>query len=396
MGVKLSGKKGSFMSRPAPLTDIRIIDLTQVLAGPYCTYQLALLGAQVIKVEPPGGEMTRFGGAVETLNEQGVGLAFCTQNSEKECIEIDLKTPAGVEAVLALAATADVFVQNYRPGVAQRLGLGIEAVRERNPKIVYCSISAYGGEGPIGHRPAFDHVVQAMSGVMSTTGTDETGPLKVGAPYVDYATGLNAAFAVLAALRERDRTSEGQTVDIAMLDTALSLMVNNVVSTATTGQDMPKLGNEAASRAPSSGCFTTADGVLLTLAANNERQFRDLCKALGHDEWADDPRWCERKIRAQNQDALRSALEAVFLTRSAAQWEADLDEAGVPASRVRAISELLAEGQPAARDLLHELPVGKDGTMVALPAVGFRLNGDALGPTRAPRGVGADNERWLK
>ncbi|MBT6274695.1 MAG: CoA transferase, partial [Chromatiales bacterium] len=304
------------MTRPAPLDGIRIVDLTQVLAGPYCTYQLALLGAHVIKVEPPGGETTRRGGALPELTEQRIGLSFCTQNSQKDCVEVDLKTPEGLEAVLSLAAQADVFVQNYRPGVAERLGLGIEAVRARNPSVIYCSISAFGGEGPIGHRPAYDHVVQAMSGIMQTTGTDETGPLKVGAPYIDYATGLNAAFAIMAAIRQRDKTGESQTVDVAMLDTALTLMVNNLVTTAATGEDMPKLGNEAASRAPSSGCFTASDGELLMVAANNERQFRDLCGALGHPEWAEDARWSDPITRRSNQEALRELVSAAFATQT--------------------------------------------------------------------------------
>jgi crotonobetainyl-CoA:carnitine CoA-transferase CaiB-like acyl-CoA transferase len=201
------------MTRPTPLAGIRIIDLTQVLAGPYCTYQLALLGAEVIKVEPPGGEWTRLGGGIDELAAQRLGSLFCVQNSDKQFVEADLKDPADLGAVLHLVDDADVFIQNYRPGVAERLGLGVDALQARNPEIVYCSLSAYGADGPIGGRPAYDHVVQAMSGIMETTGTDEMGPVKVGAPYVDYATGLNAAFAVMAALAERTRTGEGQVVD---------------------------------------------------------------------------------------------------------------------------------------------------------------------------------------
>ena len=383
------------MSRPAPLIDIKIVDLTQVFAGPYCTYQLALLGAGVIKIEPPGGEQTRFGGNLPDLAAQGLGLAYCTQNADKDSVELDLKTAAAVQSVLALAADADIFVQNYRPGVAQRLGLGIDALRQVNPQIIYCSISAYGGEGPVGHRPAYDHVVQAMSGIMSTTGTDEMGPVKVGAPYIDYATGLNAAFAVMAALRERDRTGEPQTVDISMLDTALNLMANNLVTVATTGEDVPKLGNEAASGSPSSGCFVAADGVNIMLAANNERQFVDLCAVLGHPEWSQDPWWAVPKVRRDHFDALRSEIAKAFLSRPAAVWETLLDAQGVPASRVRSLSELLGEGQPQARGLLATLPVGSEQTKVRLPAIGFRLNGHNLPPTRPPKSVGADNERWL-
>ena len=383
------------MSRPAPLAGITVIDLTQVFAGPYCTYQLALLGAKVIKIEPPGGEMTRYGGALRDLADEGLGLAFCTQNADKDCVEIDLKQPAGIAKVLELTADADIFVQNYRPGVAARLGLGEGAVRGANPNIVYCSISAYGGEGPVGHRPAYDHVVQAMSGIMQTTGTEDMGPVKVGAPYVDYATGLNAAFAIMAALRERDRTAAPQTVNVAMLDTALNLMANNLVTTATTGNETPKLGNEAASRAPSSGCFEAGDGVLLMLAANNERQFADLCSVLGHPEWVEDERWRQPRQRAENQQALRALIENVFRHRSAAEWETLLDQAGVPASRVRSVGEVLAEGQPESRDLLRELPVGTRATSVSLPAIGFRLNGDSLQPQQPPRNSGQDNDKYL-
>ena len=383
------------MSRPAPLAGITVIDLTQVFAGPYCTYQLALLGAKVIKIEPPGGELTRYGGALKDLVGEGLGLAFCTQNADKDCVEIDLKQPAGIAKVLELTADADIFVQNYRPGVATRLGLGEDAVRGANANIIYCSISAYGGEGPVGHRPAYDHVVQAMSGIMQTTGTDDMGPVKVGAPYVDYATGLNAAFALMAALRERDRTDEPQTVNVAMLDTALNLMANNLVTTATTGNEIPKLGNEAASRAPSSGCFEASDGVLIMLAANNERQFVALCAVLGHREWAEDARWQQPQQRAENQSALRAVMENAFRHRSAAEWETLCDQAGVPASRVRSVGEVLAEGQPEARDLLRELSVGTRGTPVSLPGIGFRLNGDSLQPQQAPRISGQDNAKYL-
>ena len=379
------------MTRPAPLDGIRVVDLTHVLAGPWCTYQLALLGAEVIKIEPPGGELIRHGGPVEALTAAGIGLAFCVQNADKQLLEVDLKTAAGVELVLSLVEDADVFVQNFRPGVAERLGLGVDAVRKRSPRIVYCSISAYGGEGPLGGRPAYDHVVQAMSGIMETTGPPGSDPVKVGAPYVDYATGLNATVAVLAALRERERTGAGQVVDVSMLDSALALMASNLTHVATTGRDLPKLGNEAASRAPSSGCFSTSDGGWVTVAANTERQFRDLCAGLGHPEWADDARWSTPAARRTNQDELREAFVDVFAADTAASWEARLVAHGVPASRIRRLSEVIDEGQPAARGLLHTVEVGPSATPVQVPGVGFLLNGDSLGPRRPPQPAGADN-----
>ena len=384
------------METPSPLKGIRVLDLTQVFAGPYCTYELALLGADIIKVEPPGGEQTRFGGAIEELNEQRLGLSFCAQNANKDCVEIDLKTEDGVEALLTLADEVDVFVQNYRPGVIERLGLGEKVIRARNPEIIYCSISAYGGDGPIGHRPAYDHVVQAMSGIMSTTGTEEMGPTKVGAPYIDYATGLNSAFAILAALLEKNRTGKGQLVDISMLDTALNLMANNLVTVATTGRDMPKLGNEAASRAPSSGCFETMDGSLLMLAANNEKQFLSVCKALGGEWWLSDSRWMNPTARVANQESLRAEMSTAFREKTAQEWEKIFDLLGVPASAVRTINELIEEGQPDARELISRLPVGSNNRKVAFPAIGFKMNGVSLGPDQPPKGVGEDNLKWLR
>ena len=381
------------MERPAPLTGIRVLDLTQVLAGPYCTYQLALLGAEVIKIERPGGETTRASNTISELNDQGLGFGFCVQNAQKDCIEIDLKDPSGLSAVLNLISKADVLVQNFRPGVAERLGIGEAAARELNPTIIYCSISAYGGEGPIGHRPAYDHVVQAMSGIMNTTGTDDMGPVKVGAPYVDYATGLNAAFAVTAAVLERCRTGEGQQVNVAMLDTAMILMANNLATVATTGEEMPKLGNEAASRAPSSGTFNTADG-MIALAANNERQFTNLCNGLGHPEWTTDPRWEDPKSRRDNLESFREELNAALVTDTAENWERIFDELGVPASRVRTLRETITEGQPSARGLLTKIKV--NNTEIQLPSIGFKLNGNHLPPERAPRPVGADNDKWIK
>lgn len=377
----------------APLTGVRVVDLSHVLAGPYCTQLLALLGAEVVKIEPPRtGDLTRFGGPLPELNEQQLGLAFCTQNTDKMSITVNLKDPAGVEIVRRLVAGADVFVENFRPGVAERLGLSFESLGEVNPNLVYVSLTAYGQDGPIGHRPAYDHVVQAMSGIMETTGTEATGPIKVGAPYVDYAAGQKGAMATIAAVMEQRRTGEPQRVDIAMLDSTLLLMANTLTATAATGERPAKLGNEAASLAPSSGCFDTADG-LLAIAANNERQFRDLCAAIGQPELAADERFAERSARQVNADTFRSTLASALAVRSADEWEASLDRLGVPASRVRSLDELLDEGQPAARGLLATMDVA--GVDVALPTAGFKVNGEVPAPTGPPPSLGADTARVL-
>jgi crotonobetainyl-CoA:carnitine CoA-transferase CaiB-like acyl-CoA transferase len=195
-----------------PLNGIRVVDLSQVLAGPFATYQLALMGAEVLKIEKPGeGDWTRLGGALPDLADHRMGLGFLTQNAGKKSVTIDLKSPEGLELVKHLISTADVFVENFKPGVAERLGLGFETVRSLNPRIVYCSISAYGQDGPLSRRPAYDHVIQGMCGIMLTTGEPGGPPTKVGAPYIDYATGMNAAMAVVAGLLEVRRTGNGRT-----------------------------------------------------------------------------------------------------------------------------------------------------------------------------------------
>ncbi len=377
----------------APLRDVRVVDLTHVLAGPYCTQLLAIMGAEVIKVEPPGtGDLTRFGGAIPELNDEKLGLAFCTQNTDKASMTVNLKTAEGIDIIHRLVAEADVFVENYRPGVAERLGLGYEALLTVNPTLVYVSLTAYGQDGPIGHRPAYDHVVQAMSGIMETTGTAETGPVKVGAPYVDYAAGQKGAMATMAAIMEQRRTGEPQRVDSAMLDTTLLLMASTLTATANTGKRPPKLGNQAASGAASSGCFETADG-LLSVAANNDRQFADLCRGIERPELCEDERFAKAANRQANADDFKELLQAELLTRSADHWESTLDELGVPASRVRALDELIAEGQPHARGLLSDVEV--DGRQVQLPTIGVKVNGEVPGPSAPPPRLGQDNERIL-
>lgn len=377
----------------APLTGVTVIDITQVLAGPYCTQILAHLGARVIKVEPPvTGDPTRSTGPLTDLNRNRLGLGFCTQNTDKASITVNLKESEGTGIVRRLVATADVFVENFRPGVAERLGLGFDALLEVKPDLVYVSLSAYGQDGPIGHRPAYDHVVQAMSGIMETTGTDETGPVKVGAPYVDYAAGQKGAMATIAAIMEQRRTGRAQHVDNAMLDSALLLMASTLTATANTGERPAKLGNRAASLAPSSGCFETADG-LLALAANNERQFRDLCTGVGRPDLAVDERFADRDARQTNAEDFQEILQEVLMDRTAAEWEVALDDLGVPASRVRALDELLVEGQPTARGLLADVEVS--GVTVALPTTGFKVNGQVPGPVQAPRPLGADTASIL-
>jgi formyl-CoA transferase len=379
-----------------PLKGRKVIDLTQVLAGPYCSYQLGLLGADIIKIEPQdGGDWARIGGPDQALSDAGLASGFLTQNAGKRSIAIDLKQPEGIALVLDMVGQADVFLENFRPGTAARLGLDVAAVQARNPAIVYASLSAYGQDGPMGGRPAYDHVIQAVSGIMQLTGAPDTLPNKVGAPYVDYATGLNGAFAVLSALMERDRTGKGQRVDVAMLDSALLLMASHMTGAATSGDIPQASGNEAFSGSPTSGIFKTKDGDL-ALAANNERQYPRLLKALGREDLASDPRFSSREAKRDNAPALRVVLAETFLTDTADNWEARLAEADVPAGRVRDIGEAMYSEQIKTRGLLQEYAIDGTDRKTLAPTLGFKANGAMpAAKSPAPR-LGADADSVLR
>ena len=380
----------------APLKGRKVIDLTQVLAGPYCSYQLGLLGADVIKVEPQdGGDWARIGGPDAALSDAGLASGFLTQNAGKRSIAIDLKQPAGVALVLDMIGQADVFLENFRPGTAARLGLDVATVQARNPSIVYASLSAYGQDGPMGGRPAYDHVIQAVSGIMQLTGDPETLPNKVGAPYVDYATGMNGAFAVLSALMEKDRTGKGQRVDVAMLDSALLLMASHMTGAATSGNIPQASGNEAFSGSPTSGVFKTKHGDL-ALAANNERQYPRLLQAIGREDLATDPRFADRDAKKANAPALRQVLAEAFLTDTADAWEEKLSAADVPAGRVRDIGEAMNSPQIQQRGLMQEYAISGTNRKTQAPTLGFKANGSMpAAKSPAPR-LGADADSVLK
>jgi len=378
-----------------PLKGMRVVDLSQVLAGPYATYLLALMGAEVIKIEKPGeGDWTRRTGLTPDLAGQGMALNFLTQNGGKKSVTLNLKTAEGKEIARKLAASANVFVENFKPGVAARLGFGFEEVRALRSDIVYCSISAFGQNGPMSPRPAYDHVIQGMCGIMLTTGKPGGGPTKVGAPYVDFATGMNAAMAVMAGLMEVQRTGAAVQVDVAMLDTALMLMASLMTQHMTAGWKPAQNGNEAWSASPSSGAFETARGTLM-LAANNEPQFRKLCTAVNRRDILEDPRWSTPEARKQNGAALRETLNRTFLTGTAEEWEALLEQAEVPAAKVRSLNETLAEPQIAARGLLSEIDLAGSGQKVHLPSMSFRANGESVAPQSPPPALGADTESVL-
>ena len=378
-----------------PLAGIRVLDITQVLAGPYASYQLALMGADVIKIERPGdGDWTRTGGADTDLAKALMGLPYLTQNANKKSVTLALKQEQGRAVLQRLRPSCDVFLENLRPGAMSALGFSFEQVREFRPNIVYCSISAFGQDGPLNKRRAYDHVVQGMSGIMHATGTRESGPTKVGAPYIDYATGLNGAFAILAALHEVRRTGNGIKLDVAMLDTALLLMASHVTAYLTAGTEPRPAGNEAFSGSAASGCFSTRDGLLM-LAANTEEQWQSLCRVLNNDTLATEPRWKTSSDRSEHAADLRTILAEELATKTTNEWDIQLNEAGVPAGSVMRLAEILDHAQCQAREITQAVHLPETSSTPHLPTLGFKANGYSVAPSAAPPTLGRDTETIL-
>ncbi|WP_457150939.1 CaiB/BaiF CoA transferase family protein [Mesorhizobium sp. P5_C1] len=370
------------------LSGIRVLDLTNVLAGPYCAYQLALLGADVIKVEvPQGGDLARQLGGSPTLNSAGMGASFLAQNAGKRSVVLDLKKPADRERFLDLVASADALVENFRPGVMDRLGLGYEALKAVRPGLVYCAISGFGQTGPMRDNPAYDQIIQGLSGIMSITGTPETAPLRVGYPVADTLGGLVGAFAIASALVRQKTNGEGAFLDVSMLECTLSALGWPVSNYLTAAVDPQPMGNENMTAAPS-GAFRTGDG-LLNIAANKQEQFVALCRLIGRPELAVDPRFAERETRKRNRAALKVEIEDALAGAAAAVWEETLNRAGVPAGRVLTIPQVLAEPQVLERQVTanFEGVPGMDRPLTVLRG-GFMVDGAAPLPTKPPPALG--------
>ncbi len=372
-----------------PLEGFRVLDLTHVLAGPFATHHLRCLGAEVIKVERPGGGDPMR--ALGRLPEQGdLPPTFRALNAGKKSVTADLGTAEGRALVLRLAESADVFVENFRPGVARRLGLGPEAVRAVRPGIVYCSISGWGQAGANAPRGAYDHVIQAATGMMALQGSGaDAAPVKVGFPVVDIATGISAAEAILAALIRRLRGDEGPiTLDVSMVDSALALMAGPAAVTQATGRAPDRVGNRGFVGSPGAETFATADGHL-SVAANTMGQFATLCRLLGRPELAGPPHIPaglppEAFLGNLASDGLRAALAEAFAAAEAGGLEAALNAAGVPAAKVRDLGAYLREVYP-------DTPgIGVAGEPLAFgPAFRWTEGGDPPEPVAVPE-LGAD------
>ena len=344
------------------LENIRVIDMTNVLAGPFASMHLALLGAEVIKVEnPEGGDLSRKLGNVPSLNEQLMGTSFLAQNANKKSMTLNLKSEAGRGIFCKLVETADVLVENFRPGVMHRLGCLCEHLHEINPRLIYCAISGFGQSGPDAMKPAYDQIIQGLSGLMSINGDERLNPLRCGFPVCDTVGGLNAAFAIMAALYERERSGEGQKIDIAMLDSIMPLMGWVAANLLIGGQQPLLLGNDNMTAAPS-GTFRTQDGYI-NIAANKQEQWEDLADLVGLPELKSDPRFQEREARKTNRKLLTSLLEVKLVAKPTDHWVDVLNAKGIPAGAIVSLEEALNSEQARHRHVLEEVTEPGIGTL---------------------------------
>ncbi|HTT67149.1 MAG TPA: CaiB/BaiF CoA-transferase family protein [Gemmatimonadales bacterium] len=340
------------MSTAKLLGHIRVLDLTNVLSGPFATALLALLGAEVIKIENPvDGDLARRLGNVPDLNDRLMGTSFLAQNANKKSVTLNLKEPEAREILRKLARTADVVVENFRPGVMERLGIAYPVLAGENPRLVYCAISGFGQTGPDAMKPAYDQIIQGLSGVMAINGDERLNPLRCGFPVCDTVGGLNAAFAIMAALFHRERTGEGQFIDVALVDSIMPLM-GWVAANLLIGHQQPQLlGNDNFTAAPS-GTFATRDGAI-NIAANKQEQWEAVADALGVPELKRDPRFAKRDARKQNRRALTPLLEAKLRERDTEQWVHVLNERGVPSGAILGLEQALTQAQVAHRDTIQ-------------------------------------------
>ncbi len=396
-------EKTAVKTKKLPLKNCRVLDLTNVLAGPFCCHQLAHLGAQVIKIEnPAGGDLARRLGADPDLNQSLMGVSFLAQNSGKRSITLDLKSPAGKKILKKLVATADVLVENFRPGVMNRLGLGYDVLIKENPALVYCAISGFGQDGPLRDLPAYDQIIQGLSGVMSLTGDESTAPLRVGYPVADTIGGLTAAFAISAALAGRSTNPDnpgGCFIDISMLESVMATMGWVVSNYLIAGQPPQPLGNQNFTASPS-GTFQTGNG-LLNIAANKQEQFESLCQVIGKPELSADPRFATRQARLDNRKALSDTLESALSTNSADQWAQALNRAGVPAGSILSVPEALAHPQIAERGMIGTFPsfnpsqTSGEKRDLSLARTGIKLNSQVPKTQTPPPVLGQHTQEIL-
>jgi crotonobetainyl-CoA:carnitine CoA-transferase CaiB-like acyl-CoA transferase len=361
----------------APLDGRRILDLSRVLAGPLATQTLADLGADVVKIERPGtGDDTRHWGPPFAADDAAYFLAL---NRNKRSVALDLRTPEGVDAARRLAAGSDVLVENFRPGLMEELGLGLESLRDASPKLITCSLTAFADDEGVDRRPGYDIIVQALSGLMSVTGEPGGGPVKVGVALLDVIAGLYAAIGILAALDARERTGRGGHVSVALFDASVAAMVNQAANVLIGGVVPGPMGTAHPNIAPYQG-FNASDRPFI-LAAGNDRLFRRTCEVVGHAEWADDLRFATNEARVRNRAELTALLQETFAARPAEAWLSALGSAAVPCAPIRTMDEVFAAAEGAA--LVESVTDAGRDTTLHLVRSPIRLDGQPL-PVRLP------------
>jgi len=373
------------------LAGIRVLDLTNVLAGPFCCHQLVHFGADVIKIEAPGrGDLARQLGADADLNAKNMGVSFLAQNAGKKSVTLNLKDPRGRDLFLKLVEGADVVVENFRPGVMQRLDLSFETLKETNPKLVYCAISGFGQDGPWADKPAYDQIVQGLSGVMSITGDEASAPLRVGYPIGDTIGGLTASFAICAALNKGEATF----IDVSMLESVLVTTGWVVSNWLIAGQRPGPQGNENPTSAPS-GTFRAGDAPI-NIAANKDEQWDVLARHIGREDLLKNPDYATREDRKRNRVALRAEIESTIADRCASELADELTALGVPAGAVMTVPEILDHPVVAGRGLLADFEnVPGVGRNIRTVRTGAKVNGVAPAVSSPPPELGEHNAELL-
>jgi crotonobetainyl-CoA:carnitine CoA-transferase CaiB-like acyl-CoA transferase len=370
------------MNTARPFEGVRILDFTQVLAGPYGCYQLALLGADVIKVERRGGEDMRRTPLSREWAERGMAPSWLAINGNKKSLTLDLQNPEAKDIIRKLAAKADVVMENFRGGVMDRLGLGYKALSEINPRLIYCAISGFGQTGPYSHEAGYDGKMQALSGIMAITGHAEMGPTRAGFAVCDVLSGATAAFAVSSALFQRTHTGIGQFIDVSMLEASLAFLSTQVADYTVAGHHQQQAGNQAISRKVTANLFRAKDSWLL-LAVNDEKQYRNLMTAIGRTAVFDDPRFGDWFLRKDNEAALREIIESALAEKDAKTWEPLLNDAGAPCASIWKVEEIIDHPQVVARGVMQTVdspygPLRLMGSGFQMAHGGGRL--DTVGP----------------
>jgi len=378
-----------------PFEGVRILDFTRVVSGPFCTQLLGMMGAEVVKIEDrDGGDSVREGAGDPALVGQGLAATFVMFNAGKKSVTLDLKKPEAKEVIARLARRCDVVVENFRAGVIDRLGFGYAALKQENPRIVYCSISGFGQTGPDRLAPAFDGNIQAMSGMMAVSGEPDGAPMRAGYSVADTGTGLQAALAISGALYQRNQTGEGQYIDVAMLDSAIALLSQTAGPWLNGGVVQKRRANLSINREPTADTFATADGTVM-LAVMRDEHFAILARELGLVHLVDDPRCASREARVAHTAFIKPLVQAELMKAGTTEWKQRLDRAGVPCSPVLELADALAQPQVRHRGLVVELPDEQTGAVLRTFNTSFRYAHGSPRPDFAPQRLGAQTEAVL-